>query len=245
MNRNDADLAPPPRAATASSDAEHRAWSYYFADGLPNLLAGIGCLLVSGTFLLILRYHHQRSPFLIAGAAVFFSISGVVLIRFRETVDWLKSRITYPRTGYAAPPYFTEYSTPPADLVMLNLSGVREKETRTPFLVAEDLRWRLWVILGTLAVEPLAGRFIVSHILCLLAGCAAGFLVLWASRNDPRRSWAIVFGLVLLQMNSLVLLNSLQIYGAVYFQAGVGLALTLAGAITLARYLNRNPAMRT
>ncbi|MGC1106942.1 MAG: hypothetical protein WA876_10415 [Candidatus Acidiferrales bacterium] len=224
-------------------DAERRAWSYWFVDGLPNLLAGILCLLLAGTLLLLAYHPHTHSPLVLTFVALAFGIYIVLCARLRETLEWLKARITYIRTGYAAPPYFTENSAP-ADLVMLNLSGVREKEATTPLLVAEDLRWRLWFLLSIFTAEPLAGRFIPSHLLCAVAGIVAGLLAWWATRKDPRKSWAVVFGLLLAQLYTLNFMGTPHMEGAGYFQAGVGFALALAGAIALIRYLRRNPVAR-
>lgn len=127
---------------------------------------------------------------------------------------------------------------------MLNLSGVREKETMTPLLVSEDLRWRLWATLPIFFAEPLAGRFIPSHILCALAGCAGGVLVWLVSRKDPRKSWAVVAGLLFAQVYTFDFFSLPRIEGAFCFLGGVGFVLALAGAIILARYLRENPMAR-
>lgn len=222
--------------------AEHRAWSYWFADGLPNLLAGIVCILLASVFLLLSGPRHNRSALLIVFVLVAFGICGFVVIRFKQTLEWLKRRITYPRTGYIASPYFTDTAAPPADLVMLNLSGIREQETTAPLLVSEDLRWRLWALLAILVAEPLAGRFISSHVLCAIAGCAGGLLAWLISRKDPRKSWAVILGLLLAQVYTVSFLDQLHVLeGACFFQAGLGFVLALAGGITLIRYLRRNP----
>ncbi|MFZ0639439.1 MAG: hypothetical protein WA020_06880 [Candidatus Acidiferrales bacterium] len=235
---------PSSQAPPTVLEAERRSWSYWFVDGLPTLVAGLTCLLISSAFVLFVQYGHERSALWVTLVFLAFVLVVVVYARLPQTLGWLKSRITYPRTGYATPPYFTETSTAPADLVMLNLSGVSEKQTITPLLVAEDLRWRFWVVLAILVAEPLAGRFISSHALCATAGCAAGFLLWLVSRKDPRKAWAVVFALVFVQIYTLNFLGSPHMEGAVYFQAGVGFSLALTGAITLARYLRRNPVAR-
>ncbi|MGB7024550.1 MAG: hypothetical protein WBD73_12190 [Candidatus Acidiferrales bacterium] len=74
------------------------------------------------------RYRHTCSPLVIAIVLVAFGIYGVVFFRLRQTLEWLKARITYPRTGYAASPYFTsgQEGQPVTDLTMLNLSKVEK-----------------------------------------------------------------------------------------------------------------------
>jgi hypothetical protein len=223
--------------------AESRAWSYWFVDGLPHLMAGSLCLLLGVVVVTLSSPRHTRSPLVIAFVASALLVYCVVFLRLRRTLEWLKSRITYPRTGYAAAPYFMETSTAPVDLVMLNLSGAKQKETMTSLLASEDLRWRLWVMLAILVAEPLAGKFISSHVLCVFAGCVAGLLAWIVSRKDPRKSWAVVFGLIFAQIYTLNFLDMLHNHraGIGYFQAGVGFVLALAGAIALTRYLRRNP----
>lgn len=233
---------PSPNFSSDVLNAERRAWNYWFVDGLPNLLAGILCILLAIVFLLLSGPPHNRSPLVIVFVFVAFGIYFIVFFRFRQTLEWLKKRITYPRTGYIAAPYFANTSAPSADLVMLNLSGVGEKETNVSLLVSEDLRWRLWIMLATVIAEPLAGKFIASHILCVVAGCAGGLLVWLASRKDPRKSWAVVFGLLFPQYYIGYVSDHLHaLEGAAFFQAGVGFVLALMGAIMFIRYLHRNP----
>jgi hypothetical protein len=114
----------PMPSSNAIPEAERRAWSYWFVDGLPNLVAGLLCLLLASISFLLSGPHPVRSPLVITLAAVALVIFAAVFIRFRQTLEWLKARITYPRTGYTAPPYFalTFDASPPADLTMLNLS---------------------------------------------------------------------------------------------------------------------------
>lgn len=231
--------------SSAILHAEEHSWSYWFFDGLPNLMAGILCLLLSGTFILVFRYRHTHNWIVFAAVAAGLGAFMVLWLRLRQTLEWLKARTTYRRTGYVPSPYFTETdAAAPADLVMLNLSGVREEETRRPLLVSEDLRWRLWVALPILIAEPLAGRFISNHTLCVLTGCAGGVLTWLVSRRDPRKAWAVVLGLLMAQVFTVDLGSSLVVEGAFYFLAGVGFVLALVGAIVLTRYLKRNPVAR-
>lgn len=225
-------------------EAESRSWSYWFGDGLPYLTAGILCLLLSTTFLAAVHYRTAHFRVALALILLIYVFLGTVFIRLRQTLVWLKSRITYRRTGYVPPPYFTETDAPPADLVMLNLSGVREKETRTPMLVSEDLRWRVWATLPIFIAEPLAGHFIPNHALCALAGCAGGFVAWLVSRKDPRKSWAVVVGLLFAQVYTFDFFNLPRIEGAFCFLGGVGFVLALTGAIALTRYLRANPVTR-
>jgi hypothetical protein len=229
-------------AESPVAKVERRAWNYWFVDGLPNLVAGLTCLLVSATVIVALDYRNRRSPLVIILVLVAFGLYMVIAIRFRKVLEWLKSRITYPRTGYAAPPYFTENSTPTTHLTMLNLSGLRQKETLTDALVSEDVRRRGWFFLGILVTAALVGAFIPSQWGCAAAGCAAGLLIWSITRKDERMSWTVVFALLfalMYAMNGSVFPHVEQV---AYFMAGVGFVLTVAGAVACVRYLRRNPA---
>ena len=98
--------------------AQQRSWNYWFDDGLPMLVGGATILFVS----LFLIFSRRKSPLSITAAIV----AGLLYIAFlfgsRKIIEWLKTRITYPRTGYARAPYFTE-SNPgtPVDFVSLSL----------------------------------------------------------------------------------------------------------------------------
>jgi hypothetical protein len=86
--------------------AEHRAWHYWFDDGLPTLVAGLGFLFAGLAFL----YDRSQNSTYISIAVGFVGLLSYVsiLIFHRQIIDWLKSKITYPRTGYAQPPFLDE-----------------------------------------------------------------------------------------------------------------------------------------
>lgn len=224
-------------------EAERRAWNYWFMDGLPNLVAGVACLMISSAFILVAHFRPSRSPLLIGLAILAIAIWSVVFIRLRQTLEWLKSRLTYPRTGFAAAPYFTDDPKPPADLAMLNLSSATEKETARELLLSQDLHRRTWFLLGIFAAAILAVAFVPGRALCAAAGITSGAVILLVARNDPRKSWGAVYSLLFGQLIfSFSFRGSPQAERGGYFMAGVGLVLALTGAIALARYLRRNPA---
>jgi hypothetical protein len=237
-----------PSAQTASpvQEAERRAWKYWFVDGLPNLLAGLICLLVSLLLILFFTHGYNRSPLLTLLACIGLgALFTVVIWQLRFVLEWLKSRITYPRSGYAPPPYFsdpTEVSGRAPGPIMLNLSGT------TSALERRDSRQDYWffcffgiVILGG---ALLAAALIASHLLCAVAGAAVGLLAAVASHKDPRRAQAVVIGLFFAYGNIFIFLHDPQMEGGIYFIGAVGLALALDGAIALIRYLRRNPEGR-
>jgi len=94
-------------AAGQADSAGRRAAAYWFSDGLPEIVLGL--------------------PYLIWGAAglawsldigsyrAFFAVTMVAMCGFfavyfgdRKILDFLKARVTYPRTGYVRPPAIPE-----------------------------------------------------------------------------------------------------------------------------------------
>ncbi|MGC1936135.1 MAG: hypothetical protein WA681_14055, partial [Candidatus Acidiferrales bacterium] len=85
-----------PSASSSSPvlDAERRAWTYWFVDGLPNLVAGFTCLLTSIMFVLFVEYGHKRSALWAILVFLAFALVAVVYFRLPQALEWLKSRIT-------------------------------------------------------------------------------------------------------------------------------------------------------
>ena len=80
-------------------DIERRPSTYWGVDGLPESMAGLGCLLWGGLYLIGAATFTGRS-FVTYAAAVWLTLFlwgfGVKLV-----IEKLKERITYPRVGYA------------------------------------------------------------------------------------------------------------------------------------------------
>jgi hypothetical protein len=92
------DVKIPPDPATGVRSAWLRAKESSSADGLSALLTGAS-LIVLGIFFLPLRLTHSEWWWLLWMAAVFC----FYFFNKPETLEWLKSRVTYPRAGYAVP----------------------------------------------------------------------------------------------------------------------------------------------
>lgn len=89
------------QAAIPIDTAMHNAERYWYEDGFENMFWGI--LLLAGLIFPFGVGPHDSTHFflrLVSGYLVALSF----LILHRRVIGWLKSRITYPRTGYAAPP---------------------------------------------------------------------------------------------------------------------------------------------
>jgi hypothetical protein len=224
-------------------DAERRAWSYWFVDGLSNLVTGALCLLLAGSYLLIASHPHTHSPVILGGAFIGFGIYAAIFFRLRQTLEWLKSRITYPRTGYTAAPSFTVDNSAgrPPELTLLALSPVGEHETEQRAHEDLDAKRRGWFFAAVLAAEVLSTLLIHNIWICAIAGVAIGISIWVVTRNDERMAWVVALGLPFAGIYMFILPTP-HVMRAGFFLAGTGLLLAFVGAAALARYLRRNPS---
>jgi len=68
--------------------AKHRAWNYWFDDGLPTIVGGLGCVTFGVSFILD---HSLFRPVLVA-------LYSVILLRNRPIIDWLTRIIRFLRS---------------------------------------------------------------------------------------------------------------------------------------------------
>jgi hypothetical protein len=96
-----------------------RAASYWFADGLPDIVFRM-TLLVFGAAGLWWRVHLSKPT---AQFDFFFISAGSLLLLWkgREILDSLKARVTYPRTGYVQPPEDLSEGIPPSAPITMSL----------------------------------------------------------------------------------------------------------------------------
>jgi intracellular septation protein A len=219
--------------------AEQRSWSYWFDDGLPNLVAGVACLLIG--FGMLAAQARPRKPLVIVFGAIAFVLYGVVLIRMKQVIEWLKARITYPRTGYAAPPYFTQdMDTLPLDLTVLTLNGADAKKAWNTGRLHEDRNRRAGLVVGLTLMGLAAAWFIESRWICLAAGILVGLAIWLGTRKHERASWIEVVAFPFAGMYSLIFRTG-KVDRLAVFVVGGGLALVLTGGLRLFQYLRRNP----
>lgn len=223
-----------PPSSSPVLDAERRAWNYWFVDGLFNILSGIGCLLLAASF----EIDKRRSTlnFVIATCCYFLFLA--IMLRREQVLGWLKSRITYPRTGYVPYPY-----KPPAALTELRID---DPEPETP-LDVRRARWNraLRSLPGIIALGVALALLVVVKTpwVCLVAAALYGFA--FGSMTDRGIKYSLTAMLV---MSFVGLGMSLLRVGGFHrfdlLTAGAGLVLMTDGMITLIRYLRRNPVAR-
>ena len=214
-----------------------RAASYWFVDGLPDILLGM-TLLIFGGVGLWWGIHLSKS----ATQPDFFLIAaGVLLLYWKERgiLDFLKSRLTYPRSGYVRPPEDLSEIGLPNTLTALSLKpwppsdeNVTHFRTRTVLVVfwwclllCRDSRWNRWFTL--LATPALAVA-----------------LYAWNRNSEhPYRWWSTL--ILALTGPTLLLTEAPLPVQPLLMPLLAGVWLVAQGACTLVGYLRANPYPRT
>jgi hypothetical protein len=222
--------------------AEQRSWAYWFADGLPYLIAGAACLLIG--LALLGAQARPRKPLVIVLVAVALVLYGVVFFRMKQVIEWLKSRITYPRTGYTATPYFADQQDPlPVDLTMLTMNGADAKRASDIGRLHDDRKHQAWLVVVLTALGIGVAWFIDSRWICLAAGVLAGLAIWVGARKNERVLWIEVVAFPFVGY-WLLILHVGRVDRIALFVVGGGLSLVCLGGVRLFQYLRRNPAPR-
>jgi hypothetical protein len=215
-------------------DAERRAWSYWFVDGLFNILSGTGFLLLAASF----GIDKKRSTlnFVIAACCYFLYLA--IILRRERILDWLKSRVTYPRTGYVPYPY-----KPPSAITELRID---DPEPETPPDVRRARRNRtLRSLTGMLGFGVALALLAIVNTpwICLVASVLFGFALCSMNARGMNLSWIVVLGMPFVGL-CMSLLQIVRFQRANALMAGAGIVLLIDGTVTLIRYLRRNPVAR-
>jgi hypothetical protein len=208
-------------------EAQDRARRYWESDGLVFLVAGLGLAMLGAGDLWAhssaLSAREEFSADVVRMAAICF------LAAQGRVAEWLKARITYPRTGYVAPPQSVEPR--PLDLRPdPTLFAAPKQQERRGF---ERLSW---VPYGLLVVGLLSGQrwfFVLSTFLYLP--------LIWRYRKSPQVSWARKLALPLWGF----LLAFLPVQPRRVFAVSImlaGIYGILMGVLRFSVYLRRHPA---
>jgi hypothetical protein len=222
--------------------AERRSWTYWFDDGLPNLVAGVACMLIG--FALLGAQARPRNPLVIALAALAFVLYGVVFFRMKQVIEWLKARITYPRTGYTATPYFADHQDAlPVDLTMLTMNGADAKRALEIGRLHDDRAHRALLVAVLTALGLGVAWYVENRWLCLAAGVVAALAIWLVAQKNARVLWIEVVAFPFVGYWLLVL-HMGRVDRIALFVVGGGLSLVCLGGVRLSQYLRRNPAPR-
>jgi len=210
-----------------------RAASYWFVDGLPDIVLGV-TVLVFGALGLWWRIHVPK-PWMKLDLLLIGTGFCLILWKGREILDFLKSRLTYPRTGYVQPPEEFERT-----VVLTTLS--LKPEPPVSKNVTHFAKRTVWVVFLPFLIpfnqDPVPRWFVPLAMPVL----AVALYALNRNTERPYRWWSALIlaltGLVFLWVEIPPLLQPLL----PLLLAGVWL--TTQGLCTLLHYLRANPYPR-
>jgi len=216
-----------------------RAASYWFVDGLPDILLGMTLLIFGAAGL----WWCIRLPNRGAQLDFFFIAAGVILLIWKERklLDFLKSRLTYLRTGYVQPPEDVWDYPPlvrPRALISLSLrpgpppdENVTHFNTRTVYV----LFWWCYLFVG---LNPWRRWYTV-----LVMPVLAVALYAWNRNSEhPYRWWSTL--ILALTGPALLWVEAPPLLQPLVLPLLAGMWLVAQGACRLAGYLRANPSPR-
>ncbi len=211
-----------------------RAASYWFVDGLPDILAGM-TLLIFGGLGLWWRVHARRTS---SQFDFFFLAPGLLLLSWKgcEILDFLKSHITYPRTGCVQPP--EELPEAPAGrsdtLITLSLGPTPPPDENVTRFQSRTVMVILWWCFLLSGLNPWKRWYA----LLAMPALAVTLYALNRKSERPFRWWSALIlaftGPALLWLDVPVLLQPLLL------PLLAGVWLLAQGACTLVGYLRAN-----
>lgn len=219
-----------PETSNAILEAKRRARDYWDIDGLPAILLGANTVLLGVLVWLPLDRH--RSWW---GVALVFGLFALFFLsESKKTLEWLKGRITYPRTGYVAPPKADRDSKRDPYTI---ISIVKEPEAKEPEVPLEGRASRKAI--QDFPLLLLLVLWLTNNVWLVFLACLATPLLLWRKHKDDPPWFEIageaIAGLVILPMD-----GSTRRFGV--FLLVFGAAGMLKGATLLIRYLRQHPA---
>jgi hypothetical protein len=216
-----------------------RAAAYWFVDGFPEIVLGVALILSAVAGILWDLYGPGRADR--RGFAGFLIVSaGFALYYYKERsiLDFLKSRVTYPRTGFVQPPEEVEGRVC-RPLIVLSVQPAPARSENVTFFrqrVVMLLWWFFYPFLINGNLSEAFGRWLLPCMMPLLA-----ILLFVVNRNSERRYsgwWLLVLaisGLPFLAWHG----PSLVVPLAALLLAGVWML--AKGVYTLAGYLDAHP----
>jgi len=197
---------------------EKRVRRYWYTDGIAELASG-GLFLLLGTYFGVLGYFEEGSlvSIILQVSMVLVFIGGAFGVRW--LVNTLKSRLTYPRTGYV------EYR-------------VKDGDTKK----------RRWVIVISAIVISAASIVLIDYIrgmesMVFITGLLVGviFIALRGKSSGLRRFY-VLGGLAIVLGLALAYSGLPQIYTLPLFYGFLGIAILISGGLVLRCYLAENPS---
>ena len=191
---------------------------YWYTDGIAELASG-GMFLLLGLYFGVLGYFEEGSlvSVILQASMVLVMIGGAFGVRW--LVNTLKSRLTYPRTGYV------EYR-------------VNEK----------DAKIRRYVVAGVAMIIAIASIVLVDTIhgldsMVLITGVLVGIIfIALRGKSSGLQRFYVLGGLAIMLGFGLAYTQLPQAYTLSLFYGLLGVAILISGGLVLQRYLAENPA---
>ncbi len=211
------------------SSPGRRAAAYWYVDGFPEVVFGLALLLSAACGLFCRLY--ELDPWVAHYLAVATGFALYLLVG-RRTADLLKSRLTYPRTGYAQPPEEVK-SLPVGALTTLSVESGRPATGN-----ATSFGWRTVAVVFLFLATPWEGS--PGWFPAALVAALAIALYALNRASEHRYSWqaALVLGISGLACLWRGLPPPVRTFLPF---ALTGLWLVGHGAWTLSAYLQMNP----
>jgi hypothetical protein len=208
-------ISPMPKPAGTVMQARSRAWLNWNNDGLSALIQGFALSLLGASQIWHNHEHSLKSPELLQLVAILILLDQIVT---RKIVGWLKTFISFPRTGYVALPPFKELlatSSSKRSLVW-TLIWTAISIGVSSYLLFTHLQWYLIVIQITLAA------------------------LLWVLCRKRKLAWYVPIPLLIGSV-SLSLLPSSNRDKMEILVIQIGALLMLMGLSRLLQYLHEHP----
>lgn len=214
--------------------------AYWFADGLPELLFGMALVAMAGVaFALFLNYPGSwKGPWKALAALAIFAVFQLYLFSERGVLEFLKARLTYPRTGYVQAPEEKDFRAETVTTLSLLRPDPRPKENVSFF----RLRTVWPVLMAFFLFPPRGGAIGHWFVPCVTPALAVALYVVNRESERPYRWWsALILALAGLVFAWVHAPGPLQ-WPLPFLLTGAWLF--AQGAHTLLHYLRANPRAR-
>lgn len=199
------------------TDVERRVKRYWYTDGIGELIGG-GMFILMGIYFALQEYLGADSTLsgILQASLILVLIGGMYISR--RLINALKTRLTYPRTGYV------EYQ-------------VDEESMKRRRMVAAVLAF---VVSALTMVFVRLFQFFDSIV--AVTGVAVGFILVILRAKSAGLGRFYVLGLISIILGLTLAISRLpNAYSLGLFYGLMGVSFMISGGLTLQRYLKENP----
>lgn len=199
------------------SDVEQRVKRYWYTDGIGELIGG-GMFILMAAYFALQEYLGQNSMVggILQVSLILVMIGGMSISRW--LINTLKTRLTYPRTGYV------EYQ--------FNERNMRAR--------------RIWVIIVAFGVSALTMVFVRAFqsidSIVAVTGVVVGLILMFLRAKAAGLVRFYILGAISIALGLSLSLSRLPNgYSLGLFYGLMGICFIISGGLTLRRYLENNP----